>query len=496
MAHKLGESGDFAMAVGAAGTGKTSVVVAILVDAAHAEGWTVYGLTVPWRATEPLKEADVDHAVAIDAFLRRVEKGQYKLDRKSIIVADEVSMIGVKQQLAILRLAAKHGARTIEIGDPRQCQAVETPAIDIIAKAIGDDQIPKLLTSIRQATARGREIVAMFRDGNAEEGLRAMINDGQVHIVAGGADRTIRRTVEQWRRLKDAHADDPDYSIIVMAPTNPRVLDIGKAIQADRRAAGELGKVEGVMKATDGRGASYDLELSRGDVVRLFIRAFDADTPGRKKWLGDNGDAVTIMEVLKDGLRVRNRDGTEGRITEAQMKPWRAPKNDRVRLALGYASTIDGAQSLTRSAAILSLPDGSRQVSGHKGYTGLSRQVSEVHLVVSDQAERQAIFRRQMRGAKQTPSPADVVRNIGENLSRFSAREQATEVLRKATEVVRGTVASTIRTREATRQEPSIRMVEYQRRILAPSQSIQRALEAVAQISKQAAQQIGYQPRQ
>ena len=95
--------------------------------------------------------------MAIEAFIRRAAAGQYKLDSNSVILADEVSMIGVRQQLALARLARETGAQLVEIGDPRQCQAVETPAIDLLAKAIGDEAIPKLLTIIRQQTARGRE---------------------------------------------------------------------------------------------------------------------------------------------------------------------------------------------------------------------------------------------------------------------------------------------------------------------------------------------------
>ena len=33
-------------------------------------------MTVPWKASDALHEAGVDHAVAIEAFIRRVEAGQ------------------------------------------------------------------------------------------------------------------------------------------------------------------------------------------------------------------------------------------------------------------------------------------------------------------------------------------------------------------------------------------------------------------------------------
>ncbi len=119
MAHRIGEGGRFSLSIGVAGSGKTSSVAATLVDAWHAEGRTVYGMTVPWKASDALRAAGVDHAVAIEAFIRRAEAGQYTLDSYSVMLAYEVSMIGVRQQLALARLARETGAQLVEIGDPR-----------------------------------------------------------------------------------------------------------------------------------------------------------------------------------------------------------------------------------------------------------------------------------------------------------------------------------------------------------------------------------------
>jgi hypothetical protein len=347
-------------------------------------------------------------------------------------VADEVSMIGVRQQLDLLRVARAHGARVVQIGDPRQCGSIETPALNLMCKAISDEQIPKLLTSIRQKTARGREIATMFREGRAEEGIAEMRRDGDVALVAGGSDATIQRTVASWRRRMEANAADPDYALIVMTPTNDRVLDIGKAIREDRRRAGEIGPEDVIVRAKIGPTADQviDLPLAVGDRIRPFHRLFDADASGRSKYLASNGDIVEIRELLADGLRIRNADGQEGRITWSQLKPFRAPKNDPVTLTYGYTSSIDSAQSLTRSEAILSLPDGSQRMSGNKAYTALSRHVRSVERIVSDAAERRQITQRQMLGLAETPREADVIRNIAANLSRFSKRRLATEMRR------------------------------------------------------------------
>ena len=499
MMHRIGEGGRVSLSIGVAGSGKTSSVVASLVDAWHADGRVVYGMTVPWKSSAALRDAGVDQAVAIDAFLKRVESGQYKLGDKTVIVADEVSQIGIRHQVALLQLAAKHGAQLVEIGDPRQTQAVDNPALGLMAKAVGDENIPQLLTTIRQRDERGRAVATMFRDGQAADGIAALREDGRFHPVAGARGAVVQRTAELWRDLTEANAADPDYSLLVMTPTNKQALEIGTVIRAMRREAGEIGADVRVLKAMDpNSGETLDLPVARGDRLRMFTRTYDADTPGRKKWLSSNGDVVEVREVLADGLRIRNAEGSEGRVIWAQMKPWRPPKNDPVRVTYGYAVTIDSAQSTTKTAAIVSLPDGSGQVTGYKAYTGMSRHVAEAHLVVSDAAERRAIVKRRMLGLHQTPSEADVVRNIADNLSRFPEKQQATEMLARAIDVRRGVVrrfglgSEAVERRNASGRDAAdltvyewARVSELAHRVVAQLHRVQhRVVEAVRRAEK------------
>jgi len=414
--------------------------MATLVAAWHEDGKTVYGMTVAWKSSAALRDAGVDQALAIDAFLKRIETGKIKVDSNTVIVADEVSQIGVRHQVALLKLARATGAQLHEIGDPRQCQAVSAPGIDLMVKAIGDENIAKILTTVRQQHERDRAVAGMFRDGQAADAVKALEEDGRFHLVAGGREATVAQTAKLWRTMTEANKADPDYSLLVMTDTNAHALEIGKAIRVLRRADAEIGRDEVTLRAMDpNSGETFNLPVARGDKLRLFTRVNDADV-GRSRYLGSNGDVVEVRQVLSDGLRIRNADGEEGRITWAQMKPWRAPKNDPVRVTMGMAVTVDSAQSMTKTAAIYSLPNGTGIATGYKGHTAMSRHTGEAHLVVSDAAERKAIVRRQMLGAGQTPSREDVVRNIATNLSRFATKRQATTLLEQAISVQRNSI--------------------------------------------------------
>ena len=436
MAHDIGEGGRVSLSIGVGGSGKTKAVLAVLIDAWHEQGRTVIGMTVPWKASGEIKEAGADQTMAIDAFLHRVAEGKITVGRNTVIVADEVSLVSVRQQLALTKMVSETGAQLVEIGDPRQCASVETPAIDLLARTIGDEHIPKLLSSIRQKDEQDRAIALKFRSGDAADGIAALDGLKRFHLIAGGTDATVAHTVRLWRSITDENRADPDHSLLVMTPTNSQARQVGIAIRANMREAGEIGARDTVLKAKDkNSGETYDLPVTAGDKLRMFTRTYDADTPGRQKFLSSNGDIVQVREILPDGLRIRNEAGVEGRVTWAQMKAWRAPKSSPILATYGYALTPDTSQSLTRGAAIWLLPEGSRQTNGNKNYVAQSRHRGEVHMVVSETHDRKDIVRRQMLGAYQAPSHEDVVRNIANNLNRFSVKAYATDVLRRSTSV-------------------------------------------------------------
>jgi hypothetical protein len=244
-----------------------------------------------------------------------------------------------------------------------------------------------------------------------------------------------------------------------------------------------------VLKAMDPNSQeTFDLPVAVGDKLRMFTRTFDVEAKGARKFLSSNGDMVEVLELQPNGLRVRNASSDEGLVTWAQMKPWRAPRNDPVRVTYGYATTIDAAQSATTTAAILAMPEGSRQVTGYKAYTAGSRPQVEYHMVVSDAAERRDIVRRQMIGVPQElPREADVLSNLAANLGRFDAKRNATDLRISAVAAERSMIASFQRGMEplARQQQTSgMQLTIYARQRLAPAMA--RVMAAMQQVQEQA----------
>jgi hypothetical protein len=434
MMTQLATGGRLGVAIGVAGAGK-STALAPLVDAWKADGREVFGITLAWRQAADLRSAGIAERASVAAFIKRVETGRYIPDLNSVVVVDEVGLLGTRQMLDLLRLQQRTGMQIVMAGDPKQCQSIEAgPVIDLLRQAVGEEAIPEILTSIRQKTEREREIASLFRAGRAAEALEMKQRDGTAELVAGGRQATVQRVARLWRERIEANRADPEFKLTVSAPTNADAREIGAAIRAERRRAGEIGDDAKVLDATDRSGDSYRLPLAVGDRVRLFDRVHDARVPGRKTVLANNGEVVQIRALTEEGMIVRNDAGAEGMVMWCKL---RARPDAPVRLSYGYAMTVDTAQGSTATEHIHALPAGSHAMHGFKAYTAASRHERTTWIVVDEASERRYLASRSMVGHRPEIHEPDVWRQIAENLSRQPQKASALDLLHPTAETPR-----------------------------------------------------------
>jgi ATP-dependent exoDNAse (exonuclease V) alpha subunit len=431
MMKQLATGGRLSVAIGVAGGGK-STALAPVVDAWKADGREVFGITLAWRQAADLRSAGIAERASVAAFLKRVETRRYALDRNSVVVVDEVGLLSTRQMLDLLRLQQRTGMQIVMVGDPKQCQSIEAgPVIELLRKAVGKEAVPVILTSIRQKTELEREITSWFRAGRAAEVLEMKHQDGTAELVAGGRQATVQRVARLWRERLEANRGDPGFKLTVSAPTNADAREIGAAIRAERRRAGELGDDVKVLDATDRNGDTYRLPLAVGDRVRLYDRVHDARVPGRKTVLANNGEGVEIRELTDQGMIVRNDAGIEGLVAWRKLQ---ARPDGPVRLSYGYAMTVDTAQGSTATEHIHALPAGSHASHGFKAYTAASRHERTTWIVVDEASERRHLASRSMIGQRPEIGEPDVWRQIGEDLSRQPQKASALDILHPITE--------------------------------------------------------------
>ena len=438
---RLGQGGRLAVAIGVAGSGK-STLLAPLVEAWHAEGRTVHGAALAWRQTDDLADAGIPEPrrAAMSVFLERAAAGRLALDRDSVVVVDELALLGTRQLLDLLRLQERHEFRLVAVGDPRQCQSIEAgPVVELLHRALGEGAIPEILSTVRQKTEREREASLMFRDGRAADAVALKREDGTARLVAGDYHQVVAGIAALWQERHAANAGDADYSLSVSAPTNRDAQAIGAAIRLHRRSAGELGPDRTVLPACDQSGDAYDLPLAMGDRVRLFARTNAAYADRSRGILGNNGSVLEVTAIADAGVTLRNKLGREGLVAWDTL---RDRTSGRIRLSYGDVLTIDATQGLTSTEHIEAMPAGTRAVNAYKAYTAASRHRRATYLVVAEGAERREISGRRPLGDLRPIREADVWVNIGRNLSRQPKQDSALAFLERAHEVRRQATAA------------------------------------------------------
>jgi phage/plasmid primase-like uncharacterized protein len=431
----LGKEGSLAVVIGVAGTGKTTRVLPPLVAAWQARGYEVWGTALAWRQANALQDAGIaeSRTRALQPFLDAAEAGGIRLGKGSVVVLDELGQVGTRQLLHLLRLREQHGFKVVATGDDRQNQSIEAgPVIELLRRALGEERIPEILSTVRQKTEEERHIAGLFRAGKAGEAIGIKVANGTAEMVEGGYREAVQRVAALYRERREASRSDPAYTVTISAPTNADAREISRAVRAERRNMGEVGPDRVNVAATDGRGGNYSLALAEGDKVRLFARTrgLFTDERGRRKSasIGDNGTVLRVVRVLPaEGVELQGESGKVGFVAWDALRD--RDGSGRIRLTYGDAGTIDSSQGITSDEHINALPSGSKDAQGFKAYVAESRHRVRSYMVGSMGAEmREAQARRPMG----LPGPAtpDAARreawaNVVRNLERAPVKESA-----------------------------------------------------------------------
>ena len=349
-----------------------------------------------------------------------------------MVVVDELGLLGTRQGLALLRLQQQHGFRMVWMGDPKQLASIEAgPIIELSRRALGEEQVPEILTTRRQQSERERAIAGLFREGKAAAALAMKREDGTAELVAGGYREAVERVAALVKERLSANAGDPRYILTVSAPTNADAHRLGVAIRQARRELGQVGPDRVRIKAVGQGGSEYPMAIATGDKVRLFA---STRVQGERGSIGRNGSVLTVLDADEAGMRVKNLKGREGRVDWKTL----ADEAGRIRLAYGEVMTTHTAQGSTATEHIYALPSGSQAVTGFAAYSSGTRHRRASYLVISEGAEKAEVARSRPLNDIRPIRAEDAWANVATNFSRQPTKELAIDFLAKAGSVRRG----------------------------------------------------------
>ena len=333
-----GAGGRVAIVEGAAGSGKTTTLRPIA-DLFREQGGTVIATAVAWRTAVALGN-DLDaRPFCVDKLLKLAAKNGIEIDGGTTIVVDEAGMLSTRQAHHVLRLAERHGARVVFVGDTRQQQPVEAgPGLRLIRDAVGsvrvdrirrqkpdledilvhvhgetpsaarfrgglmaDDERARILSDYGEMADKPAftpwqvAVSEALRDGDAAQAIEAWHGRGRLHL-GYNEERTLTALVEDWDRYTRQH---PEKSTAVLARTRAEVRALSHLMREKRFSRYGAGAQADVKRVTVmvSRGTEDDrtvspLEIAVGDGLRIGATCWEKQL--------FNGTVVTVedLEVL------------------------------------------------------------------------------------------------------------------------------------------------------------------------------------------------------
>lgn len=433
--YALGMGGNLTVLTGVAGSGKTALltplVAAYKADTTFSDaGRDLIGISSAWKQADALKPAGINQTVAVEPFFTRVASGKIKLSANTVVVIDEVSQVAPRSFLKLLKLQAEHGFTIKALGDREQCQAIEAgDTIEILRRVLPKVAMPELLTTVRQETARAREIAGLFREGQTKLAFAMKREDGTAWLVGGDQDQVIERIADLYMQRRDVlAASGSSAGVTVSALTNEDAADIARVIRGRLKARGEIGNDERTVKAISQNRQTADLQLATGDKVRLFSKTY-ATIGGVGGYIGSNGHIVEIAGWLPNGVLLRD---SEGRVGAVDWTKLRDQETGRTLLSYGHASTIDSSQGNTTDEHINAMPRGSAGATGFKMYTAESRHMKQVFTVISEAAVFEAVKHGRALGDRAEITTQDLWDQVAEDTARKEYKPLGMDLVSRA----------------------------------------------------------------
>jgi len=342
-------SGDLAMVVGYAGTGK-SAMLGVAREAWEAAGYQVRGAALSGIAAESLEGGSAINSRTLASLEHGWAQGRDELTSRDVLVIDEAGMIGSRQMDRVLSAAQTAGAKVVLVGDAEQLQAIEAGAA---FRALTERHGAAEITEIRrQQEGWQRDATRELATGRTAEALGRYEAAGMVHAHET-RDAARAALVEGWDEVRRTR---PEASQVMLAHTRVDVAELNRLARGRMRESGALKGEDQALGTERGERA-----FAVGDRL-MFLR-------NERSLEVKNGTLGTVERVDGGGLAVR-LDGPERRVVDFGLK-------DYAHIDHGYAATIHKSQGVTVDRAHLLATEG---LDRHAAYVGLSRHREAVSL--------------------------------------------------------------------------------------------------------------------
>jgi conjugative relaxase-like TrwC/TraI family protein len=312
--HILTSAARFSLVSGRAGVGKSTLLKAAK-QALEEHGVHVTVLAPTSAASRgTLRQDGIDDAQTLQRFL--VDEQMQEKAAGQQVILDEASLAGIKDMLALARIAEEKNIRVAYLGDVRQHKSVSRGNTLAVLEEFGGVK-PVQVTEILRQSGEYRQTVALLAEGKAVEAFDRLQQSGAVRT--DGYEALAELYVEHLQAGR---------KVLCVSPSHTEGADVTAAIRGAMQAKGLIDSqdhhywrlVDLQTTEADRRDAGNDYR----DKVAQFIRP---------KGPFKNGERVIVSDDNQELLRSH---ASAYRLYDMQLIPLAV--NDRVRITAGGRS--------------------------------------------------------------------------------------------------------------------------------------------------------------
>lgn len=281
---------------GVAGAGKTTTL-AVIREAAEAEGYRVEGFAPTSRAAQKLAEAGMETSTLQKHLARGA---QPDANEKRLYVLDESSLASTRQVHDFIERLQPND-RVLLIGDHRQHEAVEAGRPFAQLQNAGMKTV-RLDEIVRQKDPELKQVVEQLARGDVQKAVESLGQQGRIH--------EIRDNGERIAAIAKEFAKSPENTLVV-SPDNRSRMGINQRIHTELQGKGIVEtnehNIRVLVPRLDMTGAdrTWAERYQVGDVLR-YSRASKETGIGKGTYA-----TVKSIDAAANRLTVQLHDGTE-----------------------------------------------------------------------------------------------------------------------------------------------------------------------------------------
>ena len=287
--------------IGDSGVGKTTMLAAAK-SITEQEGFRMIGLAPTGQAAKEMSERTGMDSYTVDKFSVELGKGNISIDGKTILVVDEIGMLGSLKTAGVMHAAEGAGARIVGMGDDKQFQSIDQGKVLSDLVSSGAMNTVRMTENVRQrGTPEYQQAMRDLADKKVDKAMDRLVSNGKIHEIEDKQERMAAM-------VKDYLSGDYKNTIILtQLNVDKNVFNamIREGLKADGRLNGDNEYTFTIREAknVDGVGQRLAQSYEVGNVLRGH------HLPGVKDGTGDL--RVTAVDQNTHSLTVTDKTGKE-----------------------------------------------------------------------------------------------------------------------------------------------------------------------------------------